>query len=226
MKKMILNTTLLGSVLVLQGCLAYNYVTTGSAQPWYAGGAKKTTEILQKYDPKTDARLRLYGQNTLASVAYENTECTPNGNARMIEVGASLREASQSFVGKAKNTSLGIPQTEYSKDLSSKKNIMYREWAAAGEQPVTVQLLGDVHLDNISWLCSISAYFTPVTGADYEVKITRGQGKCQMAVDRIYQNADGSIRLEEVPLKRCAKVDTIRSKKNRVKEVVEFFYNQ
>ena len=219
MKKLTVVMLLLGSILTLQGCVAYSYVTTGSIRPWYAGGQIKKNENIQEYNQTTDARLRLYGQNNIATVAYENTECTPNSTSKMIEVGASLLDASQTAFGKAKSSTIGMSRTEFSEKALTNNKILFKEWVTKANSPVTVQLLSDIHLDNSSNLCSLAGYFTPIPSEEYEVKGIRNYNSCQIKVDRIQKNDDGSVSLETVPLTRCQKVATNQSLKRRSKDI-------
>ena len=106
-------------------------ITTFSALLISACGGSDTDMLKKDYDPMTDARIRVYGQNGNPTILNVGIDCATNPKGSQINIGGSLSDALGSFVGSTNNESIGIPQTEISTKLSDKDGILskafYRE---------------------------------------------------------------------------------------------------
>ena len=78
------------------------------------------------YDSQSQARIRLYGQNGKPSYAYTNIDCDSNRKGTKIGVGGSLGDAFGSLVGASSSQSMGIPETEISKNVGKMNGIASR----------------------------------------------------------------------------------------------------
>ena len=130
-----------------------------------------------------------------------------------------LGGAFSSFVGKVSNTSLGIPETATSRNLSSRDGLLskayFREHFIPADQPSSMRLgFQDVspfyvpapHLGpatfsytNVNRGCHGAISFVPGADKDYEVAFS-WQGKtCHAAVNEVVRNGD-TVELIPVPV--------------------------
>lgn len=158
-------------------------------------------------DAPASSRLRLFGQNGVGMVLYTNTSCTAE-YAQKIRASGSLGNAFGSMLGKVKNESLGIPETDTSRGLKQRGMIMskayFKEYPLVPGQSVVVEAgMGSP----AGWRCDrlITSAFTPQAGKDYEVAlgVDFSGGVCTLKVNEVA--ADGSLlRLPVQPAsKQC-----------------------
>ena len=95
------------------------------------------------YDSQSQARIRLYGQNGKPSHAYTGIDCDTNRKGTKIGVGGSLGDAFGSLVGASSSQSMGIPETEISKNVGKMNGLasraFFREFAVPAGKPVNAQ---------------------------------------------------------------------------------------
>lgn len=158
------------------------------------------------YLPEQQARIRLYGQNQKPTIMTANIDCASKGNWQKVNVGGSMGDAFGSFVGTAKSHSIGIPETETSRNIGKKNGLLskavFREFAIQAGKPVNVSA-AYIGLTTVSQSpqrtvifhegsCrSATASFVPQAGRDYEVIGLKGRG-CGVAVYEISANGHTS----------------------------------
>lgn len=139
--------------------------------------------------PAAQARIRLFGQNGVGLVLYTNARCTGRFDQK-IRASGSIGNAFGSLLGRVKNESIGIPATETTRNLATRKMIgskpYFKEYTLSPGQPVIVE--GGLQTPT-GWHCDhlISAAFTPVPGADYEVglDVDWHGGICTLPVSQV-----------------------------------------
>lgn len=157
------------------------------------------------------ARIRLYGQNQKPTTMTYHLQ---NGQKVKIAVGAGMGEAFSSFIGIAKNTSLGIPKTAMISHMKQYNGILskvfYHEYAIPTHTAITVHnaFIGQSTGDPMSTGArtgshTVTTYtqpscdgdditFTAEAGKDYEVIPTYNSSACGVTVLQV--NADGSTQ--------------------------------
>lgn len=142
------------------------------------------------------ARIRLFGQNGVALTLYTNAHCE-DAYEEQIDASGSMSHAFGTLFGKkGRNETLGIPETESTRKLSSRGHLManpyYLEYPLVPGQPVILRAQiaaafgprcqGDV-----------LAAFTPEPGMDYEGDMIRDFDKriCALAIRRVLP--DGQV---------------------------------
>lgn len=190
----------------------------GSPQALFAKAPAKPGDYTpaRDYKPEEDARLRIYGRNYFSTIAYEDTDCTPKSDAIMVTAGNSWSDTTASFRGIAKNFSLGMPESDYSRQATGGQNgrAFYRELAARGGRPVTVQILsGGMPMKTgnttTSQSCHVAVKFIPEAGKDYEAVYFEDGGRCGMQIQEI-----GGSAPRPVEVQRCNTPTGHLAKKN------------
>nr|WP_314484493.1 hypothetical protein [uncultured Kingella sp.] len=148
------------------------------------------------YDSQSQARIRLYGQNGKPSYAYTGIDCDTNRKGTKIGVGGSLGDAFGSLVGASSSQSMGIPETEISKNVGKMNGLasraFFREFAVEAGKPVNAQtfyigLTNTLHTEThtitqYEGSCSSNiASFIPQAGHDYEIVGSKGRS-CGVSV--------------------------------------------
>lgn len=154
------------------------------------------------YNPTTQARIRLYGQNQKPTLMISNIDCANNYGGKKVNVGGSMSDAFTSMTGIAKNSSIGIPPTEASRNIGKNNGLLsralFREFAIDANKPVNLKAsyIGlttsyDTPTSHVimqeSSCHSPVASFVPQAGHDYEVIGLSGNG-CNVAVYDIGKN--------------------------------------
>jgi hypothetical protein len=160
----------------------------------------------------------MFGQNGAMAVLYRGSACVKDFWSEDGErVSGSLGSAFSSFFGTVTNTSLGIPETETSRNLSSRDGLLskayFREYLIPAGQPSSMRLrFQDVSPFSLSTLrnvgptlfgfnraCHGAISFVPGAEKDYEVAFS-WQGKtCNAAVSEVVRNGD-DVELIPVPV--------------------------
>ena len=148
------------------------------------------------YDSQSQARIRLYGQNGKPSYAYTGIDCDTNRKGTKIGVGGSLGDAVGSLVGASSSQSMGIPETEISKNVGKMNGLasraFFREFAVEAGKPVNAQtfyigLTNTLHTEThtitqYEGSCTSNiASFIPQAGHDYEIVGSKGRS-CDVSV--------------------------------------------
>lgn len=137
------------------------------------------------------ARIRLFGQNGVGVILYKNSKC--EGRSESIRVSGDAASAFTSFVGAASNESLGMPETETTKNLSKRDGILskayFREYRIDPGKPVTIA----IRFQDVGKYCEpIVRTFTPEPRTDYEGRIDiDNAGFCRFSLNLV--SSDGSL---------------------------------
>ncbi|KAE9529922.1 MULTISPECIES: hypothetical protein [Testudinibacter] len=143
------------------------------------------TELSTKdkvYNPENEARIRLYGQNGRPTIMAISID----GKKETVNVGGSLGQAFSSFIGTKGNESIGMPESELSKDPSKLSGIIsgafFKEFVIPAGSEVTVNnsIMGNQHkhhdpifnhtvIVTFKGCTGKKVIFTPEAGKDYEV---------------------------------------------------------
>ena len=165
-----------------------------------ASNAPVVQEESTSYDSSTQARVRLYGQNQKPTIMVSGIDCEAEDRrarrGHKVNVGGSLGDAFGSFAGTARSRSLGIAETEHSKNIGQMNGILsrafFREYAVPAGKAVNVQA-AYIGLRNVmegatetviqhEGSCNTRmASFVPQAGHDYEVIGLSGR-RCAVAV--------------------------------------------
>lgn len=137
------------------------------------------------------SRLRLFGQNGATAIFYRNSKCVkPSLGKEDERVSGGFSSAFSSLLGTVSNTSIGMPETDTTRNLSKSDGLLsrayFREYEIAGNEPVTVKI-GFQDVANSGTNCKRSAYFLPRPGKDYEASISWGKGVCDIFMKQISQ---------------------------------------
>ena len=95
-----------------------------------ASNAPVVQEDSTSYDSSTQARVRLYGQNQKPTIMVSGIDCEAEDRrarrGHKVNVGGSLGDAFGSLAGTARSHSLGIAETEHSKNIGQMNGILSR----------------------------------------------------------------------------------------------------
>ncbi len=139
-----------------------------------------------------NARIRLFGQNGMGVVYYPNSKC--EGGSNGVTVSGGLGSTFSSFLGTITNESIGMPETETTKNLAKRSGLLskayFREYQINAGEPITVALsFNDVGLRK---KCDVLVNtFTPESGADYEGRLDVDAEICTFVMNRV--SLDGSL---------------------------------
>jgi hypothetical protein len=208
-------------------CIAFGFLFLclglSSALPCSAGETTPAAEAVTPATPEPvrTSRLRMFGQNGAMAVLYRGSACVKDFWSEDGErVSGSLGSAFSSFFGTVSNTSLGIPETETSRNLSSRDGLLskayFREYLIPSGQPSSMRLrFQDVSpfympsplnsgstlfgYEQVNHSCHGAISFVPGPEKDYEVAFS-WQGKtCHGAVSEVVRNGD-TVELVPVPV--------------------------
>ncbi|MDR0674266.1 MAG: hypothetical protein LBF93_11590 [Zoogloeaceae bacterium] len=171
-----------------------------------ACGAQPVRETLP-HDPERTARIRLFGQNQKPSAMTFGKDCALG----KVSVGGSLGDAFRSFTRSADNESLGIPETETTRQLSQRDGILskafYREFVIPAGSLVNVRAAFIGLTTTLTHYTENMKYetvyqepshktritsFTPEAGKDYEAIGVKEGGKEIVIILEVA--ADGSLQ--------------------------------
>ena len=179
-----------------------------------------TTELpatSQNYNPSNSARIRLFGQNQKPSIMEVQMDQNENSRPVKINVGGGLGDAFGSFVGATKSDSIGMAETENTRNLASKDGLLskafYREFVIPAGRQVKVysSFIGlstsypmastDTAVTYRQRSCtSGTVSFVPQAGKDYEVGFNNNGNVCSVVVFDI-QTIEGKTTLVPIQSK-------------------------
>lgn len=157
-----------------------------------------------------ESRIRIFGQNGAMAQLHAGKACIKGHGER---VSGSLGSAFGSLIGKVSNVSLGMPETENTRNLSQMDGIAskayFREYVIPAAIPTSLRLgfqgvpsfytVGGVRYSGPTTSCSGAVSFTPEAGRDYEVGFSWQGRVCRIAVNQVIADGD-DVRLEPVPI--------------------------
>lgn len=182
--------------------------TRQPAQSIYQSKEEIEKELAANNNGTSKSRIRLFGQNNTGVVFYRNTKCVKENLGKEDQrVSGGFSDALSSFMGTVSNTSIGMPETETTKNLKRNDRLLsktyFREYVIEGNKAVTIdasfQDVSNVYASNgITYsksgarcqkdpLFPIAVWFMPIAGADYEVSFKHSDGNCDLRVNRISQ---------------------------------------
>jgi hypothetical protein len=152
------------------------------------------------------ARIRVFGQNGTTVRFYEDSACF-GGKAKETQVSGGVGDAFSSFIGTAKNTSIGIRDTPTTTGIKRRDGYFakayFREYAIKSGQPLTVWMRYQSNPGNAYAACgAIGGTFTPESDKDYEVSLDQAGGRCLAVIREVADAGDGSAQLRDVSVAR------------------------
>ncbi|QHE93261.1 hypothetical protein PI93_011430 [Pandoraea fibrosis] len=169
--------------------------------------------ISQQYDPSNSARIRLFGQNGKStSMTVEVSQ----GEFVEVNVGGSTGDAFSSFFGTVKNESIGISETENTKNIQQNSDLLskifYREFVIPAGRELQVKnsfiTVGNFFhnpdgsiksIKNKKRCSSEIVSFVPKPGKDYEVGSYSNGRECSVMVFEI-RNQEGTTLLSPIEI--------------------------
>ncbi|WP_410498657.1 hypothetical protein [Chitinibacter sp. S2-10] len=167
------------------------------------------------------SRIRMYGQNGALALIFPGLSCTKSAWGKEgIHVSGGMGQAFSSFIGAVDNLSLGMPETEVSKNVSRKDGILSKAYYQEHEIPagqITSLALGfqDVSAFHRSTAhgitttysssspgCSSDISFIPEAGADYEVGFTMQGRRCYVEIFKLTKT-DTETDMTPVPIQKA-----------------------
>lgn len=165
----------------------------------------------------TISRLRLFGQNGATAFLYRDSSCIRGMFSDGVEkASGGMSSAFGSFIGSVSNTSLGIAETETSKNLSRKDGIFskayFREYEVPADKPSSLRIgfrdvspfyvVNGINYETVSPSCSGDITFTPRAGEDYEAAFSWEGKRCSISINQVIAK-DGKTELVPVPVTRA-----------------------
>lgn len=152
------------------------------------------------------ARLRLFGQNAVMVKYYPNSKCDGGDS---VSVSGGMGDAFSSFIGTAKNQSIGMPETPTTANLAARDGLMskayFREYEIAAGQPVTIAMgFREARAVDTVSCRTIVTTFVPEKGKDYEagLDIRSREGVCVQTINEV-SAASGGVVLTPVAVARA-----------------------
>ncbi|MEG1768947.1 MAG: hypothetical protein RR311_10805 [Comamonas sp.] len=153
----------------------------------------------QNYNQENSAKVRLYGLNQKPSIMTVQTGHGANGRVVKYSVGGNIADAFDHFICVGKNESVGIAETENTRNIKSGDGILskafYREFVIPAGRPVEVEnafvgltalpFAGKGVVQSQGSCSSAKVRFTPEAGRDYEVCTYRSGNSCTVMVFEI-----------------------------------------
>ena len=148
------------------------------------------------------ARLRVFGQNGVTIDFYENSQCV-GGDGPKTRASGGMGDAFSSFIGRAKNSSIGMTATATTASLEQRdgyfSKAFFREYEVAANQPVSVDMYFKVAPGGAG--CSqFGGTFTPETSKEYEITLNVQGNRCLAVVQEIRKDEQGQAGLTDVTL--------------------------
>lgn len=183
-------------VSAIMGCYLLGLAPIAMAETAQRSASEPVGEIVP---PSTwqPARIRLFGQNGTTIKLYKNTSCSQINMNDPIWVSGGLGSSFMSFLHLASNESIGMPETENTREIAKRDGYLskayYKEYELAAGTPVVVELSAVAVESN--WYCpGADLNFLAEPGANYEV-VQNAQlysgGRCVRRINKI--NPDGSL---------------------------------
>jgi hypothetical protein len=179
----------------------------------FAEEAAKSS-ITPASDNAPTSRLRMFGQNGASAALFRDSACVKSFWSDDAEkVSGGFSSAFSSFVGTASNTSLGIAETDTTRNLSKKDGMLskayFREYVIRAEKPSSMRMgfrdvssfyvANGIRYDAISPSCNGAISFTPHAGEDYEAAFSWEGKSCRLSMNQVVVK-DGKTELIPVPV--------------------------
>jgi hypothetical protein len=187
------------SALLLSLC-----ASTGAFAQEAAPAAAPSAEAASA-TPTATARVRLFGQNGIMVHFYQNSSCV-GGKGPKTTVSGGVGDAFGSFLGRAKNTSIGMPETPTTADLGKRDGYFskayFREYEIPGNQPMALRMAfqSAAGAPGSKYCRAFGGTFMPEAGKQYEVTLEVAPNECLAVVREIQQTASGPANLRDIPV--------------------------
>jgi hypothetical protein len=154
------------------------------------------------------ARVRAFGRNGVSLNFYANSECYQRGVFGLTEgesVSGGFSAAWFSFIGAAKNNTIGIPETNSTMHINDRgglifNRVYFREYTVIADEPLTVAA-GEQG-------CGfLGVTFKPESNRDYEFELEIQGNSCKLrASELIGETSPAMLRplRNYLPASRCA----------------------
>jgi hypothetical protein len=155
--------------------------------------------------PATTARVRLFGQNGVMVRFYQNSSCI-GGKGPDTTVSGGAGDAFGSFLGRARNTSIGMAETPTTANLGKRDGYFskayFREYEIPGNQPMTLRMAfqSAAGAPGSIYCPRLGGTFTPEAGKQYEVTMEAASNQCLAVVREIQESASGPANLRDIPV--------------------------
>ncbi|SKC61238.1 hypothetical protein SAMN06296058_1569 [Pseudoxanthomonas indica] len=163
------------------------------------------------------SRIRVFGQNGVMAQLYAGSACIKRRGGE--RVSGSLGSAFGSLIGTVSNVSLGMPDSENTRNLAQMDGIAskayFREYAIPAAVPTSLRLgyqsvpafysVGGVRYSGPTTSCGGAISFVPEAGRDYEAGFSWQGQTCRLSVYQIVDEG-GDTRLVPVrvqPAPKC-----------------------
>lgn len=149
------------------------------------------------------ARIRFFGQNGIFVEFYQNSTCI-GGSGMKERVSGGMGDAFSSFIGRIKNTSIGMQHTPTIDNLNKRDGFVskayFREYEIPANQPIALRMNYNAG-PGLGVSCGdIGGTFIPESGKDYEAGLNFRPGGCYVALQEIQQDNGGTVTLRDTPL--------------------------
>lgn len=185
------------NLVVLLSCLFLFACSTSIAPP---------VDKNISYNPKEEARVRLFGQNNYSVTLYSSDKSSDaNVSIKTGGVKPDVGLLKQIFAP-LKSSSIGIPKTENIEFLAKERSsiiagLYYEEFVIKANQKYSIYTnYQDGGASAIQTSCFVDTKFIPEAGKDYEVIAYIKKGSCILGVNNILEK-DGKILSLPIQLK-------------------------
>jgi hypothetical protein len=176
--------------------------STAAANTSASPAATAAATIVEATPARSTARMRLFGQNGVMIDFYENSQCL-GGSGPKTRASGGFGDAFSSFVGRAKNTSIGMTETPTTAHLAARDGIFsrayFREYEVAANQPVALNMAFQ-NAPGGARCSQFGGTFTPEAGKEYEVTLDLQGQQCMAVVREIQKDGQGEASLKELTL--------------------------
>ncbi|OOF50577.1 hypothetical protein BKK54_05690 [Rodentibacter genomosp. 1] len=154
------------------------------------------------YNPKSEARIRLFGQNNYSTIIYTDGTRIQVGGIRAKTFTGTLSE----IFSPLKSISIGIPKTDLIEKLAKSRSsiiagLYYEEYVIPANRVYKVGTnYRDGGIGPVQISCDVNGGFYVQNNFDYEILADITSNKCVIQVLKIIQD-NGKIKHEIVPLK-------------------------
>lgn len=141
------------------------------------------------------ARLRLFGQNGVNVKYYPNSACR---GGESVSVSGGIGDAFSSFIGAAKNKSIGMPASPNTENQSARDGMLskayYREYEVTPGQPITITMHFQSNPGKRYMYCTtVATSFVPEQGKNYEGTFEIQDGICLQVVNELQNTSEGTM---------------------------------
>lgn len=179
-----------------------------------SGCSTATTKIQpSEYDAKNSARLRVFGNNGIGMVVYQNINGCPYAADNGLRVSGKMQQSLNAFLSQQDNLSIGMPISDRVKNpyQSIFGNDFYTE-SIIPAKPITIQ--STFTSADQSYCKPITVTFFPEAGKDYEtvLNINKIDRYCQLKILRIDNNGNSfeDVKISHHPQCKAPKFEFLK----------------